>query len=122
MKMILMAWDLTSFLTNFGNALEKWGGIIVFIIGVAMVIASVYFIMKGLLSHGRGQTSWVTTILLLLIGGAFMAGGITAGGGWSLLTNIANGSKQTIEDMGNGSIGGGGASMIIPMARMWLGL
>lgn len=107
-----MAWDLDSFLTNLGTKMQGWGALIVFVIGTAMVIAAVYFIGKGLMSHGRGQTNWAMTILLLIIGGAFMA---TGAGGWGLLKDIAEGSKQTIDELGGN--GGGGATVILPMLK-----
>lgn len=94
-----MAWDLDSFLKNLGTSMQGWGALLVFVIGTAMVIAAAYFIGKGLMSHGRGQTNWAMTILLLIVGGAFMAAG---GGGWALLTDIAEGSKQTIDKLGSG--------------------
>lgn len=94
---LYMAWNLNSFLNNFGQAAQTWGKYIVFAIGTFMVIAAAFFIAKGLMSQGRGQTNWALTILLLIIGGALMA---TGGGGWQLLQNIAGGSKQTISDLG----------------------
>ena len=68
------AWDLGSFLENATSTLQGWGGSLIILIGVIMVIASVYQIAKGLIQGGRGQTNWAIAILLLLIGGAFMAG------------------------------------------------
>lgn len=112
---LVAAWDLTSFLTNLGNAMQGWGKIIVFIIGTVMVIASAWFIGKGLMSQGRGQTNWALTILLLIIGGAFMA---TSFGGWELLKNISEGSKTTIDNLGQES---GGGATIVPMLKASLG-
>lgn len=95
---IVLSWDLNSFLNNLGAAMQTWGKMIVFVIGTAMVIASVFLIAKGLMSQGRGQTNWALTLLLLIIGGAFMATGF---GGWNLLVDISEGSRQTIDDLGN---------------------
>lgn len=90
------AWSINSFLTNFQNSLSSWGAAVVMIIGTVMVIGSAWHIGKGLLSQGKGQTNWALTILLLIVGGAFMATG-----GWTMLTNISNGSFDTINTLGS---------------------
>ena len=99
-------WSINTFLQNLGSSMQQWGKFIVFVIGGAMVIGAAYFIAKGLMSQGRSQTNWALTILLLIIGGAFMAGSF---GGWSLLQSISEGSKDTIEDLGG---------VILPMLRL----
>ena len=92
--MVLMAWDLGSFLQHSTETLKKWGGYLIILIGVVMVIASVYQIAKGLISHGKTQTNWAIAIILLILGGAFMVGG------FSFVSNIASGGRKTIEDLG----------------------
>lgn len=93
-----MAWDLGSFLQNATSTLKTWGGYLIILIGVVMVVWSVVMIARGLISHGKTQVSWPVTIILLILGGAFMVGG------FSFVSNIASGGKQTIEDLGNGTI------------------
>jgi uncharacterized membrane protein len=93
-----MTWDLGSFLQHSTETLKQWGGYLIILIGVVMVIASVYQIAKGLISHGKTQVSWPVAIILLILGGAFMVGG------FSFVADIASGGKQTIEDLGNGTI------------------
>lgn len=100
------SWSINTFLNNLGQSMQQWGKFIVFAIGGAMVIGAAFFIAKGLMSQGRGQTNWALTILLLIIGGAFMASSF---GGWSLLQSISEGSKDTIEDLGG---------VILPMFRL----
>ena len=111
MYSIYLDWSLNSFLQNFGNAAQDWGKYIVFAIGTFMVIAAAFFIGKGLMSQGRGQTNWALTILLLIIGGALMAG--SAGPGWDLLKDISGGSLKTINDLGGGGSGGGDAQSAV---------
>ena len=94
MNTVPMAWDLGSFLQNATETLKQWGGYLIILIGVVMVIASVYQIAKGLISHGKTQTNWAIAIILLILGGAFMVGG------FSFVSNIASGGKKTIEDLG----------------------
>lgn len=93
-----MAWDLGSFLQNATSTLKEWGGYLIILIGVVMVVWSVVMIARGLISHGKTQVSWPVAIILLILGGAFMVGG------FSFVANIAAGGKTTIEDLGNGTI------------------
>ena len=93
-----LAWDLGSFLQNATSTLKTWGGYLIILIGVVMVVWSVVMIARGLISHGKTQTSWPVAIILLILGGAFMVGG------FSFVANIASGGKRTIEDLGNGTI------------------
>ena len=93
-----MAWDLGSFLQNATSTLKTWGGYLIILIGVVMVVWSVVMIARGLISHGKTQVSWPVAIILLILGGAFMAGG------FSFVANIASGGKKTIEDLGNATI------------------
>ena len=53
---ILMAWDIDSFLTNFGEKLKVWGSLAFIILGVVMVIVAIYKLATGLMSHGKGQS------------------------------------------------------------------
>ena len=109
---VLLAWDLNSFLENLGDAMQSWGSLIVFVIGTAMVIGAAFFIAKGLMSQGRGQTNWALTFLLLIVGGAFMASGYA---GWDLLVDIADGAHTTIDDLGGGS--GTSGTILFPFLK-----
>ena len=102
---IPMAWDLGSFLQNATETIKQWGGYIIVLIGVVMVIVAVFKIASGLISHGKTQVSWPVAIILLILGGAFMVGGFT------FVSNIASGGKKTIEDLGK--------QTIIPMISMF---
>lgn len=93
-----MAWDLGSFLQNATSTLKTWGGYLIGLIGVVMVVWSVVMIARGLISHGKTQVSWPVAIILLILGGAFMVGGFT------FVADIASGGKQTIDELGNGTI------------------
>ena len=90
-------WDVGTFLSNDTKTLGTWGSAFVGLIGIAMLIAAVWQIAKGLMSHGRTQTNWAVAILLLIVGGAF-----AFGGGWGLVTDIARGGERTIRDAGTG--------------------
>lgn len=92
-------WDLGSFLQNATNTIKTWGGYLIALIGVIMIIVAVYQIAKGLISHGKqGQpTNWFVVIGLLIVGGALSISGFT----W--ISGIAQGGKKTIEDLGKES-------------------
>lgn len=95
MTNVPMAWDLGSFLQNSSKTLKQWGGYFIILVGVVMVVASIYQIAKGLISHGKGPgTNWGVAISLLILGGAFMTGG------FAFVANIAGGGQKTINDLG----------------------
>lgn len=89
-------WDLGNFLKNATSTLKGWGGLLIMLIGVVMVIVSVYKIASGLISHGKKQTNWAVAIILLILGGAFIAGG------WDFVSGIAKSGEKTINDLGEG--------------------
>lgn len=95
---IFADWSLNSFLDNLKNSGSYWGALIVTIIGIAAVVIAVFQIVKGFASGGRSQTNWAFVILLFIFGGAMMVTGL---GGWTLLQNIANGSNNTINQLGS---------------------
>lgn len=96
---VACSWDLGNFLQNAKSTLQTWGSYLIMLIGVVMVIASVYMIAKGLITHGKGQpVSWPVAIILLILGGAFLTGG------WAFVNDIASGGEQTIRDLGNGTV------------------
>ena len=109
-----LAWDLGSFLDNAGKTLETWAGYIIVIIGVVCVAVGVYKIASGLISHGKKQVNWPVAIILILLGGALLAGG------WYWVVGIAKGGQQTIEDLGGGSPVPAGT--IIPMLSSYFSL
>lgn len=88
------SWDLTNFLKNSERQLNVWGGLFLTLIGVAGVIWAATQIVTGLMSHGKKQVSYGVNVLLLIIAGALATTGLT------LVMNIAEGGKKTIEDLG----------------------
>lgn len=95
--MLATNWELNTFLNKLGKTMQVWGQLIMIILGVAMLIAAAFFIAKGLMSQGRGQTNWALVILLLVIGGVFLAGGL---GGWNTFVDISNGMNNTVQGLG----------------------
>lgn len=95
--MLEKGWDLNTFLGNLGTAMKVWGQLIMVVLGVAMLIAAAFFIAKGLMSQGRGQTNWALVILLFVIGGVFLAGGV---GGWNTFVDMSDGMNNTVQKLG----------------------
>lgn len=89
-----MAWNLKTFLENAKNNATAWGGVFVGLMGIIMILFAVWLTAKHLMSQGRSQTSWGTIIIL------FIVGGFATGGGLTLITQVAEGGKQTIEELG----------------------
>lgn len=98
LNQIFMAWDLGSFLQNATGTLKTWGGYFIVLIGVVMLIFGVFKAGKALMSKGQGQDNWAIIIILIILGGAFIAGG------WTFVETISKGGKKTIEDLGGHTI------------------
>lgn len=95
MRAMMLSWDIGTFLNKGGQTLKQWAGYLIVIFGIAMLVAAVYMLTKGLIGQGKGQpVPWMTILLLIVIGGALLAGG------FSFLETVAGGGKKTIEDLG----------------------
>lgn len=102
----MSGWSVNNFLTNLNKNLSMWGGMLIVVVGLVMVIVAVIKIAKGLMSGGRsGQTNWVLNIVLFFLGGA-----LAFGGGWSLVQGISQGGSDTLNDLGK---------VVIPYLSMW---
>lgn len=88
-------WSIESFLANLRNTLDRWFGLIVLILGIIMLFVGIYQIARGLMGKGNGQTNWLLTMLLVLVGGLF-----SVAGGWNLYKKAASGAYGSFEDMG----------------------
>ena len=97
-NMALAGWDITSFLTNLATKLQTWGGLFFVLIGVVMIIWSIYKLAHGLMSQGRQDINWFKILVAFLVGGALVAAG--GSGAWQFVSDIAKGGKQTINELG----------------------
>lgn len=84
--------------------LRQWGGYIIILLGVVMMIVGIWQICKGLIQHGKAQTNWAVAILLLLIGGALAGFGGQNMGAWGWLQNISSSGRYTVEELGQDTI------------------
>lgn len=102
---IATRWDLENLLTNATSKFKLWIGLFFGLVGIIAIAWGVYKFFAKLFGGPSGQqTSWLTIAVLII------AGAVVAFGGTSLVFDIAQGGKQTIEDLGNG--------MILPIT-MW---
>jgi hypothetical protein len=93
------AWDLVSFLKNAKVYANTVGGALITLLGLAVVIWAAVLIAKKFFGSNQGQgDSWAKIVVMIIVGGALLAGGIT------LITTIAKGGKATIEELGGGFI------------------
>lgn len=99
-------WTINNFLTKAAEALNGWGSIVVVILGLVAIIAAAYQIVTGLISHGKKQTSWPIVIALLLVGGIFVAIGMSTGLAGTNVGTIANGVGNEVNTMGQGTYQG----------------
>lgn len=92
-------WDLISAITNATAFAKLVIGALIVLFGTCAVGWAVYkFFGKLGNSQSAAQTSWFTIVVLFIAGGAAMAGGST------LIFDIAQGGKDTIEQLGGGMI------------------
>lgn len=95
--------DVEMFLKNATGKIKEWGGLALILIGVILMVVAVFKVASGLISHGKKQVSWPVCIIMFILGGALASFGLDGVGAWSWLQGIANGGKNTIEDLGTGS-------------------
>lgn len=91
------SWTFGGMLSAVQDTIGNYGKVIVGIIGLVMVLVSVYQIAKNLISHGKAQTNWVITFALLLVGGVLMLGT-----GWGVIKSVTSGGSKTINNLGQG--------------------
>ena len=106
-------WSLTNFFANATKYAKKAGGWFIILLGVIMIIVAAWQIGSGFIAHGRKQTNWFIAIALLIVGGAFAAGGFT------FVSKVASGGQATLNELGSGNANGDAKSTstqtILPM-------
>lgn len=91
------SWEIGKFLTNLKSSVQNVGGGIIAIVGVVVILVAAYQLAKVFIGGGHGQpANWA-----IIIGG-FIIGGMLCFGGWNTLSNISNGSNQSINTLGKG--------------------
>ena len=111
--------DIEQFLINSAAKLKTWGGLLLILIGVVMMICAICKIASGLISHGKKQVSWAVCIIMLILGGALCSFGM-GDDAWNWVQGIAKGGKETIDDLGGAGGAGGGGGGTTPTIINWL--
>lgn len=101
-------WDLGNFLKNSYKTLGNWFTLATMLVGLFCLGIAIWQIASGLMSHGKKQTNWAVSLILLLVGGV-----LSVSTGFGFIQTIASGGKQTIEDLGNGTGASANAIFII---------
>lgn len=86
-------WDIGGILQGLTKVGKEWGNYFIILMGVIMLLVGAFHIAKGLMSQGRSQVNWALAIILIIAGGAFMAGG------WTLIQDLASGGEATIRQI-----------------------
>lgn len=94
----MMYASIGKFIQSMGTNIGSWVKMIVMIIGVIMVGAGIYQVAKNLISHGKGQTNWIVTFALIIIGAILMLSG-----GWSFIRAFSKAGETTLKDAANGN-------------------
>lgn len=89
------AWSLQNLFQNAQTMVQSLGSALLALLGIIMVVVAGVKIAKGLMG---GQNSpppnWIMIIVLLVVGGAFAATGIT------LISSIASGGAKQVRQLG----------------------
>lgn len=91
--------DLGQFFKNLMEKGKEWGAWFIGFLGVILVIWGIVNVVKAFISQGRGQTNWLLTIGMILVGG-FLIG---IAGAWDNLQKFLDMGTATINDLGQTS-------------------
>lgn len=95
---LMYSGSIGTFIQTMGKNIGSWVKMIVMIIGVIMVGAGIYQTAKNLISHGKGQTNWVVTLALIIIGAILMLTG-----GWNFIQTFSKSGEKTLKDAATGT-------------------
>lgn len=90
-------WSVLNLLENTRSFGALVGGSLIMLMGLVAVVYGVVKLLMKFMSD-KDQGSWFKIIAMILVGGAFLVGG------FNLAFSLAEGGKQTIDDLGNGLI------------------
>lgn len=95
---LMYSGSIGTFIQTMGKNIGSWVKMIVMIIGVIMVGAGIYQTAKNLISHGKGQTNWIVTLALIILGAILMLTG-----GWDFIKTFSGAGKTTLNDAATGT-------------------
>lgn len=88
-------WSIDSFLSKVTTSIDGWAAIITTMIGLAMLIMSIFRIAKKLMGRSSND-SWALCVALFFFGGVF-----ATGGGWLMAGKLASMGRNTLVQMGS---------------------
>lgn len=91
-------WDITTFFENGQNYAETAGGAFLGLIGVFCLLFAGWKVFHKLVNE-QSRESWGKVIGLVALGGVLLFGG------YSMLRDLAEGGKDTVENFGDTSSG-----------------
>ena len=94
--MFQLGFNLGTFFSNLTEKAKEWGGFFIAFLGVILVIWGIVAIVKAFISHGRGQTNWVLSIGMILVGG-FLIGASQ----WDKIQSFLDIGTNTITSLGS---------------------
>ena len=103
---MMYAASIGKFIQSIGTNIGTWVKMIVMIIGVIMVGAGIYQVAKNLISHGKGQTNWIVTFALIIIGAILMLST-----GWDFIKDFSSAGHTTLDEAAKGNAEKGVADM-----------
>lgn len=95
-------WDLVEFFTNGQSYAEKAGGAFLGVVGVFCLVFAAWKVFQKL-SNDQSRESWGKAVGLLGLGGVLLFGG------YQMLSDLAEGGKDTVSNFGDN---GGGAIIV----------
>ena len=69
-------WSITNLLENLTSSMQVWGGLLVALIGIVLIIAMAVIGGIKLISGGCQKWGWPLIIVGLFVGGVFFVGGL----------------------------------------------
>ena len=96
---LMYSGSIGTFIQTMGKNIGSWVKMIVMIIGVVMVGFGIYQVAKNLISHGKGQTNWVVTLALIILGAILMLSG-----GWDFIKDFSTAGRKTLDDAAKGNV------------------
>ena len=92
--------NLNDLLTNLIKKAKSYGGGLIIVIGIIMIVVAGFKIGKGLMTQGKPNAqpiNWFLCAGLILVGGTFAFGGFTS------LSNLSKTVGQTVDDLSGDS-------------------
>ena len=92
---VTLGFDIGCFFQTLGDKSKEWARWFIVFLGVVLIVWGIVNIVKAFISQGRGQTNWLMTIAMILVGGF-----LCAIQGFDEILDFTNIGAETIKQMG----------------------